>query len=293
VIDAVVNEPALLGECPLWCPVAEVLWWIDIEGRRLHRYDPSTGVDRSIDLNRRPGSIGRTDDPSRLVMASEHQLLLIHWPTGETVVLHDLEAAPTQNRLNDGRVDPLGRFVVGSMWADTAAGHTTGACYAATRNRATTLFDGIGVANGIAFDAERNRMYFADTPSETVTVFDYDPDRGTVDNRRPFVDLQHMDGKPDGACVDEDGCYWVAAVYGWAVLRFTPDGTLDRRIELPVQKPSMPAFGGPRVDTLFVTTIGSGGTVPSAPGRDGVTPGALLAIDAGVTGRIEPVFITQ
>ncbi len=293
-IDALVNEPTILGECPVWSAAAGVLWWIDIEGQRLHRTDPATGADDTAELPGQPGSIGLTADPNVLVMAMAHQFGTFDWTTRAFSPLLDLEEAGNGNRLNDGRVDPAGRFVVGSMWADTAAGKTTGSMYSITRTdgelTSTVLFDGITVANGVGFDGDRGRMYFADTPSDQVSVFDYDVDSGACSNRRAFADLTGTGGKPDGACVDADGCYWAAAVYGWAVLRFTPDGAVDRRIDLPVQKPSMPAFGGPGLDTLFVTTIGAGGTVPSAPGKDGVEPGALLAIDAGVTGRPEPIF---
>ena len=136
-------------------------------------------------------------------------------------------------------------------------------------------------------------MYFADTPTEKVVMWDYDADAGTQKNERVFFDYGPIDGKPDGACVDADGCYWSASVYGWALTRITPDGVMDRRIDLPVQKPSMPAFGGPNLDTLYVTSISAGGTAPSDAGRDGVAAGSLLAIDLsseGIQGRLDPPF---
>ena len=99
-------------------------------------------------------------------------------------------------------------------------------------------------------------------------------------------------GLPDGACVDAEGGFWSASVYGWAVIRVSPDGTVDERIELPLEKPSMPAFGGADLSTMYVTTIGAAGGTPSAPGRDGFVPGSLLAIDSvGVTGVVDPVYI--
>jgi len=295
-IEALVNKDALLGESPVWSEAAEVLWWIDIEGKEVHRTNPDSGVNETKSLPARPGSIGLTNDPDVVAVAMEHQFGLFDWRTGAFTSLLDLETPGGGNRLNDGRVDPGGRFVVGSMWADTAAGKTTGAMYSICRDdrssttEASVLFDGVTVANGLAFDTERKRMYFADTPSGTVTMFDYDSETGRCQNRRPFVTITEHGGLPDGGCVDADGCYWTAAVYGWALLRFTPDGVLDQRVELPVEKPSMPAFGGTNLDTLFVTTIGAGGTTPSKPGRDGVSPGALLAVTTGVRGRPEPVF---
>lgn len=290
-IEAVGHAPAALGECPVWSEREQALYWADIDGRAIHRLEPSTGATTSRALPGRPGSFVLTTDPNRLLVASEHELVVLNWATGETAKWHLLEEAGTGNRLNDGRCDPAGRYVVGSMYADTSAGQWTGALYRVGPNgQAAILRSNIGVTNGLAFDPERRRMYFADTPTDCVLVFDYDLESGEANNERLFLDYSELPGKPDGACVDADGCYWSASVYGWAVIRVTPDGVVDRRIEVPVQKPSMPAFGGPDLSTLFVTTIGAGGTVPSEPGRQGFQPGELLAINAGTQGRPEPLF---
>ena len=291
MIEAVSPSPAVLGECPVWSGREQALYWADIDGRAIFRLDSATGATSSRPLSGRPGSFVLTTDPNRLLVACEHELVFLDWTTGETEHWRQLEEAGTGNRLNDGRCDPAGRYVVGSMFADTSAGRSTGALYRVEPDgRAATMRTDIGVTNGLAFDAERGRMYFTDTPTEQVLVFDYDLDTGHASNERVFLDYSCLPGKPDGACVDADGCYWSASVYGWAVIRVTPDGVIDRRIELPVQKPSMPAFGGTDLSTLFITTIGQGGTVPSEPGRDGFEPGDLLAIDVGVQGLPEPLF---
>ena len=168
---------------------------------------------------------------------------------------------------------------------------TTGSLYqVAGDGTVVTLETGIGVPNGIAFDAERSRMYFADTPTQMVLVADYDADTGFRHDVRPFLDYGPLPGKPDGACIDADGCYWSASIYAWSLIRVTPDGKIDRRVDVPVQKPTMPAFGGPDLETLFVTSIGDSGSQPSEPGRDGFSPGDLMAIDVGVQGRPEPSF---
>ena len=281
----------VLGECPVWSALESVLYWVDVDGSAVHRLDPGTAATETRTLPGRPGSLVLAGEPGVLIIAMEHQLVRLDWATGTSTPWVSLEAPGTGNRLNDGRCDPAGRFVVGSMFADTTASLRTGILHQVEGSGASTqLKAGIGVTNGLAFDPARRRMYFADTPTETVVVFDYDPDTGRATNERLFFDYRDVPGKPDGACVDADGCYWSASVYGWAVLRITPDGTLDRRIDLPVEKPSMPCFGGDDMGTLYVTTISSGGTIPSAPGRDGFLPGTLLAIDAGVTGVAEPTF---
>ena len=113
---------------------------------------------------------------------------------------------------------------------------------------------GIGISNGLAFSPDGRTMYFADTSRRTVWAYDFDPDDGRPSNERVFVDFSTLPGRPDGACVDADGGYWIACVYGWAVARVTPDGRVDRLIEVPVEKPSMPAFGGRDMTTVFVTS---------------------------------------
>ena len=283
---------AALGESPVWCPEEVILYWVDIDGKTIHRHDPATGTHGTRSIDGRPGSIALTSTPGRLLIASEHRLLELDWDTGAVTPFVDLEPASTGNRLNDGCCDSSGRFVVGSMCADTNAGRTTGTLHRIHHGgQVETLRTHIGVTNGLAFDVTRNRMYFADTPTERVLVFDYEPSTGALSNQRLFFDYHKYPGKPDGACVDADGCYWSASVYGWALLRITPDGDVDCRIELPIQKPSMPCFGGVNLDTLFVTTIGAGGTIPSEPGRDGFEPGATLAIEGlGVEGIVEPRF---
>jgi sugar lactone lactonase YvrE len=283
---------AALGESPVWCPEEVILYWVDIDGKTIHRHDPATGTHGTRSIDGRPGSIALTSTPGRLLIASEHRLLELDWDTGAVTPFVDLEPASTGNRLNDGCCDSSGRFVVGSMCADTNAGRSTGTLHRIHHSgQVETLRTHIGVTNGLAFDTTRNRMYFSDTPTEQVLVFDYEPSTGALSNQRLFFDYHKYPGKPDGACVDADGCYWSASVYGWALLRITPDGDVDCRIELPIQKPSMPCFGGANLDTLFVTTIGVGGTIPSEPGRDGFEPGATLAIEGlGVKGIVEPRF---
>jgi sugar lactone lactonase YvrE len=128
-------------------------------------------------------------------------------------------------------------------------------------------------------------MYHADTFTRTVWAYDYDVDTGCATHRRVFTDFAQLPGRPDGACVDSDGCYWVACVFGSAVARLTPAGDVDRIVELPVTAPTMPAFGGDDLGTLYVTSLG----VPDITGGDGMA-GALFALDPGVTGMPEPLF---
>ncbi|MCP3935881.1 MAG: SMP-30/gluconolactonase/LRE family protein [Actinomycetia bacterium] len=283
---------AALGECPVWSAVEGALYWVDIEGHAIHRHHLDSGDTTTRQMGGRPGSFTLTQQASTLLVAIEHKLVTLDWPSGTVEPFAELESAGTGNRLNDGKCDPAGRFVVGSMYANTAAGNATGLLHQFTNTSTVAeLRANIGVANGLAFDPDRRLMYFADSPTEQVLVFDYDPSTGAVSDERLFFDYTAVPGKPDGACLDDDGCYWSASVYGWQLLRITPNGGIDRAVQLPLQKPSMPCFGGPNLDIMFVTTIGADGNTSSDSGRDGFTPGATLVIEGlGVRGRTEPVF---
>ena len=287
------DQVALLGECPLWSDAEQVLYWVDIEGRKVHRYDPSTSSTTTREMRGRPGSIALSKFPGRLLVAQEFQLLWLDWDTGQERLFADVEDPATGNRLNDGRCDPSGRFVVGTMFPDGMAGKSQGYLYQVEGyGEVETLESDVGIPNGLVFDADRSVMYWADTFHATIWKWDYDVATGTRRNKTVFFDYNahvDIDGLPDGACLDAEGFYWSAAVHGWALLRIDPDGNLDRRVELPVSMPTMPAFGGPDLSTLFVTSIGSG-TTELALGRDGFDAGGLLALEVGVTGLVEPCF---
>lgn len=288
-VDAITDEVAALGESPVWDRRQDRLYWIDIDGRRVHRTDPSTGADEVRELDGRPGSIALTADPDRLLVSIEHAVADLQWSTGELDHRIEIEPAGTPSRMNDGRTDPAGRFWVGSMDQSSDRAGNAGFLHRVDADRSfQTMETGVGVANGLAFSPDGSVMYWADTRRLTVWAYDYDTDTGARRNGRVFLDFTDLPGKPDGACVDETGCYWVACVYGWSVLRATPDGEVDRIIELPVEKPSMPAFGGAALDTMFLTSINSGGSAPAQPGQP--LAGSVLALDPGVRGVSEPLF---
>jgi sugar lactone lactonase YvrE len=290
-VEMAVDFGAVLGECPVWSDAEQVLYWEDIDGKLIHRLDPATGVNESRSTSGRPGSFVLTNTPGRLLIAMENELIWFDWPSGAEEQWVELEDASTGNRLNDGRCDHRGRYIVGTMFPDTMQGQSVGFLYRVEPDGTSrTIQSDIGVPNGLVFDPDRGRMYFADTFTEAVWLWDYDLDTGERHNGRLFFDYSQISGLPDGACLDADGCYWSASVYGWAVTRITPDGKVDRRIDVPVEKPSMPAFGGANHDTLYVTTIGEGGNVPSQPAKGAFISGGLLAIDAGVQGVSEPLF---
>ncbi|MEM9468354.1 MAG: SMP-30/gluconolactonase/LRE family protein [Actinomycetota bacterium] len=291
-VDVAVSTPARLGECPVWSVAAQSLYWTDIESRVVHRFDPVTGIDATQGFPGRVGTIALGDAPAQLVLAVENALYRHDWrEPGHLEPVARLEADGNGNRSNDGRVDPAGRFVLGTMYEDAAEGRSTGGLYVVDGDGVRTLRTGVGVPNGLAFDPDRGRVYWADTFTDRVIVADYDIDSGAWSDERPFFDHADHPGHPDGACIDAEGGYWSASVTGSCVIRVAPDGTLSERIAVPLEKPSMPAFGGSDLATLFVTTIGEEHGRPATPGPAGELPGSLLAItDLGVHGRPEPTM---
>ena len=288
---SVLPARAQLGECPLWSPHEGRLYWVDIDGRAIHRFDPVSGIDQVHEAPGRPSALALTPKPGRLLVAIEHRLA--YFDLGAEVWLDwlALELDGNGNRLNDGRTDPAGRFWVGSMFVPTSAGRFNGALYRVSgAGTAVTVRTGVGVANGLAFSPDGRTMYFADTPRRLVWAFDYDKDTGEATNERVFQDFTALPGKPDGACVDVDGCYWTACVYGWAVARITPAGKVDRLISIPVEKPTMPAFGGADLSTMFITSIGGDPSLPIDPKQP--DRGGVFALEAGVQGLPEPLFAT-
>lgn len=294
-IEVVVAEPADLGEGPVWSVAEQLLYWIDIDGHAVHRYNPTSGADQQRPTPGRPGSLALTNEPGKLLLSTEHEVVWFDWETAALQPFVSLETPGVGIRMNDGRTDPAGRFIVGTMFEDTGAARFVGSLHSIEADgQVTALRRAVGTANGLAFDTDRNIMYWADTPTQQVLAWDYDAATGTRTNERVFFDYETVEGKPDGACVDAEGYYWSASVRGWALTRVAPDGTVERRIDLPVELPTMPCFGGPNLDTLFVTSINTGNDdADSIARRQGVAAGAMLAIDLsaeGIQGRPDALF---
>jgi sugar lactone lactonase YvrE len=193
-------------------------------------------------------------------------------------------------RLNDGRCDRQGRFWAGSMVLNMGANADQGRMYrfdGGQRGPVEAQLSGFIVPNGLGFSPDGRTMYLSDSHPliQQIWAFDYDIDSGTPSNRRLFVDMMPLAGRPDGAAVDAEGCYWICANDAGLIHRFTPDGRLDRSLAVPVKKPTMCAFGGSRLDTLFVTSIRPGDdTDPQS------LAGGVFALNPGVKGLAETAF---
>lgn len=290
-----------VGESPVWRAAQGALYWVDIPAQMLVRYELSPARRTEWQLPERVGCIA-FDGNGTVLAALETGLfaLELHEPSG-----NDTGAAETgahqggvtarrlasvrhearRMRFNDGRCDRQGRFWAGTMVQDATAPHPAGKLYRYdARGLSEPIVEGLCTQNGLAWSPDGRTMYLSDShaSSRLIWAFDYDIDDGAPSNRRVFADLHDHAGRPDGAAVDADGCYWTCANDAGLLLRFTPDGRLDRKIALPASKPSMCAFGGPSFDTLFVTTI--------CPNQVGEHDGFVFALNPGVRGLPEPAF---
>ncbi|HRJ68108.1 MAG TPA: SMP-30/gluconolactonase/LRE family protein [Beijerinckiaceae bacterium] len=276
------------GEGVFWDAETQALWFVDIPVGRLYRLND--GTLHHWDMGEPLGclAIDRAGNP---VVALKHDIVRLDLSTGGRVLLARPETDRPHNRFNDGAVDRQGRFWAGTMKMGQPA-ERTGAFYRIDADhRVTRFWDGTFTTNGIAFSPDGRTMYLSDSNPEVRTIWacEYDTDTGTPGERRVFFDTRAVAGRPDGATVDADGCYWMAGVGGWQLLRITPKGAIDRIVDMPCERPSRPWFGGRNLDILYVTSIGAGlssGTEARQPHA-----GALFAVHGlGVTGLPYPRF---
>jgi sugar lactone lactonase YvrE len=255
-----VSAPCLLGESPMWHPQEQALYWCDIPGRRLHRLDPVSGHTRHWDFPVEPASVAPALDGS-LRLAMRDGLWRFDPVTGERTRLAAPPYDPAVERFNDGKCDSHGRFWIGTIYEPRDP--PLAALYCWDGGRLIRRADGITVSNGLAWSADGGTMYWSDTKAHAVYAFDFDLVDGGLSRRRTFAEFakrspdQSLDcygGRPDGAAVDSEGCYWVAMFEGQRVLRLSPHGQVLREVRLPVRCPTMPCFGGPDLKTLYITT---------------------------------------
>ncbi|VWX63885.1 Gluconolactonase [Burkholderiales bacterium 8X] len=289
--ELVVDARCGTGESPVWMAAEEALYWVDIPGRALHRWSASDGHS-SWRGSEQLACIARIDAPGEgWIAGMESGLFTVRpQPDGSLAAegLAPVAHAETDMRFNDGRCDRQGRFWAGTMQMDMGAASRSGRLYRHDGQALEEVLGDLIVPNGLAFSPDGRTMYLSDSHPEVQTVwaFDYDTDSGRPSGRRVFVDMKQHPGRPDGAAVDVDGCYWICGNDAGWVHRFTPDGRLDRSLAVPVKKPAMCAFGGPKLDTLYVTSIRPGGDLSDQP-----LAGGLFALRPGVQGIAETAFV--
>ncbi|KAF1043447.1 SMP-30/gluconolactonase/LRE family protein [Xylophilus sp.] len=288
-VRCVVQGADILGEVPLWCGRTGRLWWTDVRRPALQSYEPATGAFRALRMpsDMLSGSIALREQGG-LLLATATGLYTFEPDSGHAPerIADPIAGAPGM-RLNDGKTDRRGRFWVGSMHdTDRSA---TGTLFRVDADGSfRPMLDGFVLPNAICWSPDDRTMYFADTHNQIIWAFDYDIAQGAIANRRVFKDWTHQIGRPDGATVDTEGYLWNCMVASGQLVRLAPDGSVNRVIQLPVTNPTCPAFGGPDLDTLYITSHSQRLTAQQLA-REPLA-GALLALDVGVRGLPEPRF---
>jgi L-arabinonolactonase len=277
----VISAPGpVAGESPVWCERRQMLWWVDMMAGVLHALEPGSGAKK----------VWQFDQPLACVALTEGEVLLLGLRDGiasfspTTGVLEPIlpvEPDVPGNRLNDAAMARDGRWFVGTM-AMTPDGVARGGLYRYdTDGGVQKVVSGLHVTNGLAVSPDNRRLYLSDSWKDVSRIWSFDlSPGGALSNRALFFDMRAMEGRPDGGCMDAEGCYWIAAIDGGALIRLTPQGRVDRTVPLPLRKPSKACFGGAGLKTLFVTSIAAGDPTDLA--------GAVLALEPGVCGLPEP-----
>ena len=286
--EVVHSAAAALGEGCIWSPLEDLLVWVDITGQAVHRFDHASG--QPVSVWRYNESVGNA------ALRAGGGLAL---GLGNTVTLTDrvgaiesaieLPGEPETNRANDGAVDPAGRLFQGTM-SNTEPGSPVAALHRVDADGiARRVLSDVMISNGIGWSPDRSTMYYIDTLTFRVDQFDYDPDTGEIEGRRPFVTFDGSSGGPDGMTVDADGCLWVAMFGGFGVQRFSPQGEQLETVVTPgAPQTTCCCFGGPDLDTLYITTAAASIAGVDTEGES--NSGALFAADVDAVGLPTNLF---
>lgn len=283
------TEPgAALGESPVWSAAEGCVYWVDITGRKLHRTNPATAETHSWAM---PGLIGMCAlrRSGGLIVALDDGLHGFEPATGALDLLTQLEPPPHANRPNDGKCDAAGRLWVGTMNA-AEKNVASGSLYRVSADLAVSEIEtALGIPNGLAWSPDDRTMYHTDTRAGVVRSWAFDAATGRRSKPAEFFAFDRaVSGAVDGAAMDREGGYWAALYGGGKLIRVLPDGTVDQEIPLPVTQPTMPAFGGPEMKTIFVTSAAQ--NLDAAALKAQPDAGALFAVEVDIPGHAVHAF---
>lgn len=256
-VQCVVDAKAALGEGPCWDRGGKVLYWIDIIGQNVHMYDSERGSDRIVPVGKYVGCVALASSGG-LIIAADRAFYKLDPATGRIELVTELPNEPQGNRCNDGKCDPAGRFWAGTM--PMKGSEPSGSLYRLDADcQAKRMLESVRCSNGIAWSPDGTAMYYIDSPTKQVVAFDYEVSTGDISNRRVVVTIPEGEGVPDGMTIDREGKLWVAQWGGWKVSRWDPrDGSLLDTIPVPAEQVTSCAFGGERLDELYITTAREG-----------------------------------
>ena len=282
-VSVMVDIRAQVGEGALWDEQAQVLYWVDIMSSALFVYDPATGQNRTYDVGQHVGTVVLRESGG-VLLALANGFATYDLESGQLNILSDPESHLPGNRFNDGKCDPGGRFWAGSMayenQSDQGGLYRMDADFSVHR-----MLGGIGISNGIVWSYDKHTMYYIDSTAHTVRAFDYDNANGDISNERVVVSVPEEMGLPDGMAIDSTGMLWVAHFGGSRVRCWDPfTGQVIDEVVLPVTQITSCAFGGEKLDTLFITSAAIG--LDDAALVEQPLAGSLFAINPGVTGAL-------
>ena len=283
-VEIAVHGSDTLGECPLWDERGRALWWVDSRGPEVKRLDPASGAVTTLKLPEAVGSIAFRERGG-LLAATKSGIHFLDPVSGQLEPAARPEMDKPDNRFNDGRCDRAGRFWAGTMHDRLRA--PTGSLYRLDADLVCTpLRNAITIPNSLAWSPDGRTMYFADTLQCLIWAYDYDPASGAATGERVFVDA--APGRPDGSCVDAEGCMWNAEYGAGRVVRYTPAGKIDRAIEFPAGNLTCCCFGGDGFDVLYVTSATQRLTAEELAKQP--LSGSVFAVRPGVMGLPESRF---
>jgi L-arabinonolactonase len=285
-VECVCDAKAILGEGPYWDVTEQQLYWVDIKGQLIHRFDPATGQDKTWSTPEAVGSLAVRANGG-LVVALQSGLYFFDLTTSETTPVVLPPGHPSHNRFNDGKVDRQGRFWAGTM--DDLEKQPSGGLFRLDSNLiCQQLVDQITISNSLCWSPDSRTLYYSDSTQHTVWAWDFNAGSGQISNRRVFVQLPPTDGAPDGATIDSEGYFWLCVWGAWEVRRYDPKGELHQTVKMPVRQPSCPMFGGKDLDTIYVTSASKG--LSKEQLSEQPQAGSLFAFQPGVKGLPEMRF---
>jgi len=273
-----------LGEGPIWHPLENRLYWLDILEKKIQRYDPRRAEYQVFNVGQKISALGLRG-PNSFITAGENGFAFwsLDWDTFRAI--SNPERGKSDARFNDGKVDRDGRFWAGTMTAEGASSKL----YKLDENLVVTpMIENVTISNGIGWSPDDHIMYYADTRRFTIYAYDFEHDKGEISNKREFVQFSGEDGVPDGLTVDAEGYVWCALWGGWRVERYSPEGECVQTIEVPVAQPSSCTFGGEDFRTLYITSAREG--MSQAQLAEQPQAGNLFTCQPGVRGLPESKF---
>lgn len=286
MIECIWPAETILGEAPFWCPEEKVLYWLDIVGKNIYRFDPESGDRDTFRQEYEFGCIVKRTKGG-FIGGTNKGIVLVEDDLKTLEIIVDPESHLTNNRFNDGKCDRNGRFWAGTTDIDEV--DPTGSLYSVGTSLAVDKhFSDVIVANGLGWSPDNCTMYFTDSGIQTIHAFDYDIKTGSIANRRDFVVVDSSEGIPDGLTVDAEGYIWSAHWNGSRITRYDPAGKVNKVIEMPVPNVTSLAFGGKNLDQLYITSARLGMTdeeIEQAP-----LSGGLFVMETGCQGLPETSF---